>query len=168
MHLPFSSNIHYALTLMVNNSNAPTFRLGKAWSYEGRREAGLGDVSHRREDTEGRGADWSYFCSLASETEAAAHICMDWSFSNRYAHPATSCLGQQSLFAPPSPNPAFSHFQLPLGYASPPVCPSVICAPACTICLDFLKCLNTCRKQFKPRKTVSFNHHFSVTYKGSF
>lgn len=61
----------------------------------------------------------------------------------------------------------FSHFQLPLGYASPSVCPSVICA-ACTICLDFLKCLNTCRKQFKPRKTVSFNHHFSVTYKGSF
>ena len=77
MHLSFSSNIHYALTLMVNNSNAPTFQLGKAWSYEGRREAGLGDVSHRREDTEGRGADWSYFCSLISETEVAAHICMD-------------------------------------------------------------------------------------------
>ena len=56
-HASFSSNIHYALNLMVNNSNAPTFQLGKAWSYEGRKEAGLGDVSHSREATEGGGAD---------------------------------------------------------------------------------------------------------------
>lgn len=71
--------------------------------------------------------------------------------------PAVSCatLSQSCFFS----------FQLPLGYASPSVCPSVICAPACTICLDFLKCLNTCRKQFKPRKTVSLIITFQLLIK---
>lgn len=118
-HLSFSSKMH-SLTLMVNNPHAPTFRLGEAWSHERGREPGLGDINHRKEGTESKWADWSYFCASTSgmEMEHAPTWYELLQTSTQYACPSISCPGQPSLPAPPSPTPVFLDFQLPLGCAS--------------------------------------------------
>lgn len=112
-HLSFSSNIHYSMTLTVNNSKAPTFQLVRHGAVsKGRSGSGWRQPQKRGHREKMSRPELLLFIHIRNEDgrmPAWPDLLRPWT---QYVHPAIFHLGQQFLFAPPLSLLLFLDFNL--------------------------------------------------------